>query len=176
MTYETKAVANYFIDLGISNHIDLSPMKLQKLVYFAHGWYLAIHNERLIDENIAAWSFGPVISTIYHEFKHFGNDAIDTHAVNMVFNRKMHNDYVTTIPIINRLDIRTASLLNKVWEIYSDYSAVQLSNATHACGTPWYHTWVGTGVSAGTTINDEEIKHFFIEISAKNRPTNIERK
>jgi len=70
------AVANYFIKKGIDTKKSVSPMKLQKLVYFAHGWRLALYNSPLIDEAIQAWQYGPVIPGIYHEFKHYGNRDI----------------------------------------------------------------------------------------------------
>jgi len=44
-------------------------MKLQKLVYYAHGWHLALNNEPLIDEQVECWQYGPVISSLFHEFK-----------------------------------------------------------------------------------------------------------
>ena len=66
--YSALAIANFFLE----NHKSISPMKLQKLVYFAHGWNLAISNNPLIKEPIEAWDYGPVISTIYNEFKLFG--------------------------------------------------------------------------------------------------------
>ena len=56
MAYSAFAVANAFIqrawDRGIS---DLSPMKLQKLMYFAQAWHLKIRNEPLLDDHFARW-------------------------------------------------------------------------------------------------------------------------
>ena len=80
MAYPTKAVANYFIDLANAKKIQITPMKLQKLIYFAHGWHLAIIGEPLIDECVQAWSYGPVIDSIYHEFKEYGSGPIKRHA------------------------------------------------------------------------------------------------
>ena len=59
----------------------VSPMKLQKLVYFAHGWHLAIHNRPLVNEQVEAWKFGPVFSDLYHQIKSFGNEKIDRYIV-----------------------------------------------------------------------------------------------
>lgn len=77
----TAAVANYFLDKAREDGVDLSPMKLQKLIYFAHGWHLAIYGEPLIDESVEAWAWGPVISSIYHDFKKYGRDPITSPAV-----------------------------------------------------------------------------------------------
>lgn len=55
-------------------------MHLQKLTYFAHGWYIAFNDQEqiqpLINEPFQAWEYGPVCSSIYHEFKGFGCNAI----------------------------------------------------------------------------------------------------
>ena len=71
-----KAIANYFLDKSI----DLTPMKIIKLVYIAHGWHLAITDKPLIEDYVQAWEFGPVIPDLYHEFKKYGNTPIKTYA------------------------------------------------------------------------------------------------
>lgn len=59
--FPTIAIANHFIMRRWRDGVHVSPMKLQKLVYFAPGWYLALFNKPLIDERVEAWKFGPVI-------------------------------------------------------------------------------------------------------------------
>ena len=55
MTYQAVAIANAFIDIGKQNNAtDLTPMKLQKLVYFAHGWNLGATGRPLINEEVEA--------------------------------------------------------------------------------------------------------------------------
>ncbi len=171
MSYESKAIANYFIDLATREKKSLTPMKLQKLIYFAHGWNLAIHDEPLIDEQIEAWKFGPVINTIYHEFKHFGNQPITDHATDIELDEENTLNFRIITPKINSDDIDTKALLDKVWEIYGKYSAVQLSNATHQPGTPWEQTWGSDGVPTGTDINQNIIKQFFVDLANTFRPT-----
>src|SRR5687768_9300066 len=78
--YNATSIANFFIQKGIEAGNPIDQMKVQKLVYFAHGWYLAITNQPLINEAIEAWRFGPVIPSLYHSLKHSGNQAI-THTI-----------------------------------------------------------------------------------------------
>ena len=127
MTYDTKAVANYFLELAEANRQTVSPMKLLKLLYFAHGWYLAIAGKPLLNEAIQAWSYGPVVPSIYHEFKHFGNDSITTPAKGAKRIEGGDEAFVR-------------KLLQKVWDIYSPFTAVQLSRMTHQEGSPWSET------------------------------------
>src|SRR5690242_19451838 len=77
MPFSAKAVANEFLKLAKEEHRTLSPMQVIKLVYLAHGWYLAITGRPLLDERVQAWRFGPVVPSIYHEFKKYGNGPIE---------------------------------------------------------------------------------------------------
>jgi uncharacterized phage-associated protein len=54
-----------------------SPQKLQKLCYYAQGLYMATHNgAKLFDEDFEAWTFGPVIRSLYDEYKHYAWKSI----------------------------------------------------------------------------------------------------
>lgn len=44
---------------------DLTAMKLQKLVYYAQAWHLARFGEPAFDDEIQAWSQGPVVRKLY---------------------------------------------------------------------------------------------------------------
>lgn len=49
----------------------LTNLKLQKLLYYAQAWRLALTNEPLVDEDFQAWVHGPVLPSQYHRFKEF---------------------------------------------------------------------------------------------------------
>src|SRR3990167_3308538 len=55
---------------GISN------LKLQKLVYYAQGFFLAMHETPLFENDIEAWTHGPVVPELYRQFKEFGRNSI----------------------------------------------------------------------------------------------------
>ena len=74
-------VANWFLDRADKDGKPLDPMKLQKLIYFAHGWHLALTSKPLINEHPEAWAYGPVIPSIYHRFKKYGRDAVQNRLV-----------------------------------------------------------------------------------------------
>src|SRR5260370_7712236 len=76
MPYPAKAVANEFLELAKKDGQQLTQMQLQKLVYFAYGWYLAITGTRLIDERVEGWQWGPVFPSIYKGLKRFGSSSV----------------------------------------------------------------------------------------------------
>lgn len=46
---------------------------MQKLLYVAHGWHLALYDAPLIaDEYLEAWQYGPAYASVYYEFRDFG--------------------------------------------------------------------------------------------------------
>lgn len=155
--YNPLAIANYFIELAKKEDKLISPMKLQKLVYFAHGWCLALADKPLINEKIEAWQYGPVVSSLYREFKKYGNEGITSPAVE--FKHLGDFKFANIIPTVEDNDVK--KLLEKIWEIYGGYTGWQLSNATHLEGTPWSEIWGKDGVPSNTDIPDEKIKDFF---------------
>ena len=65
-------IADYFVRLANETGDYISNLKLQKLVYYAQAWYLAISDEALFEEDFEAWVHGPVIPELYQEYKSFG--------------------------------------------------------------------------------------------------------
>src|SRR6267143_2519586 len=159
--YSAKSVANYFLELASSKGQGLSPMKLQKLVYFAHGWHLALFHKPLIDERVQAWRYGPVIPSVYHEFKRFGAQSITGTATDLDKNGLY-------LPLIPEEDKQTRAFLNRIWDVYAKFSGVQLSNMTHAPGSPWAIAWDEGGGMPEVAINDEMIRDHFVAKSKKN--------
>lgn len=114
-------VAKYFLSLADEDAGDLiSNLKLQKLVYYAQGFHLAIYDEPLFKEPIEAWTHGPVVPDLYHAYKEYGSGLI---------------------PIPNDLDDSIYSdeakeLLDDVYAVYGQFSAWKLRNMTHE-EAPW---------------------------------------
>ena len=71
-------VAKCFLYLDSENEGDgLSNLKLQKLIYYAQGFYGAIFDKPLFDNGIYAWTHGPVVPELYQEYKQHGSNRID---------------------------------------------------------------------------------------------------
>ncbi|HEY0009325.1 MAG TPA: type II toxin-antitoxin system antitoxin SocA domain-containing protein [Tepidisphaeraceae bacterium] len=177
MAHTAKAVANYFIERAIAEGKPITPMKAQKLVFFAHGWNLAIRDEDLIDEPIEAWKYGPVVRSLYGCLAEFGNQPITKPIEEFRVNTKAEGGwsfarYSPSVTDEPDPDLQTTrDLLDKVWEIYGKYTAVQLSNLSHAPGSPWdqVNTEHGGSLPNRAKIDPAIIKDFFVKQSEKNK-------
>ena len=161
MTYSPKAIANFFLELAASKGESITPMKLQKLVYYAHGWYLGYTRQPLIDEAIEAWQYGPVIPSLYHEFKQFGSCGIKSKATEFDGARF---DFVEVQP---PQEESTNKFLSNVWNSYGKYTGAKLSEMTHAEGSPWEGTWKAARGMKGADIPLDLIEQHFKAVIKK---------
>lgn len=163
MPYSPFAIANGFLKLGFGEKKEISPLKIQKLVYFSHGLNLSEYNEPLITEPIEAWKFGPVISSLYHEFKPYGNGKILEYA--LVLKREDNGELKFIRPTIQDSDSNTREIIEAVWEAFKNTNAVDLSSMTHMDGSPWKQVWI-EGLPKNTPIPDDIIKAYFKSLVA----------
>lgn len=127
----SQALANYFLDKAKSENIALSNMKLQKLMFIGYGWVLALTDKDMTDgEQFEAWMHGPVLPSVYHEMKHFGDRSITNYAT--VYDEE--SNQVSTPHV--RTDVNK-NILSKVWDVYKSFTAGSLRNLTHEDDTPW---------------------------------------
>ncbi len=124
-TLSAREVADYFlasVDEDCGDNI--TNLKLQKLVYYAQGFHLAMNDGKpLFDDPISAWAHGPVVPTLYHAFESYGANAVP---------RPQTVDYSKYTD-----DVR--KLLDEVSEVYGQFSASRLRAMTHE-EPPWTET------------------------------------
>lgn len=121
--YPSQSIANAFLAKAKENGMVLTNMQVQKLVYFAHGFYLAFKDEPLIKDEIKAWNFGPVIPPLYNALKHHGNGVV--------------SEPIDGYDVPPATDEFTCALITKVFSLYGHISGARLSAATHKEGSPW---------------------------------------
>lgn len=132
----------------------VTQMKLQKLVFFAHGLHLAKHDAPLIKERFQAWKFGPVVPSIYRDYKFYGSSPIaDTDYLFSFGNSDTRELW------LKEMDEWARESIDITWEGLKDISAAQLSNWTHKEGSPWSQNYV-KGIN-DIVIPDEQIKQYF---------------
>ena len=147
MPYPTMAVANSFIQRARGGLIpNLTPMKLQKLLFFAQSWHLKWYKKPLIDDVFCRWQYGPVIPSLYHEFKHYGDQPIDRFGT-----------FVSPLGAIEAFvfddDQNAMHVIEEVIRAYGIYTGPQLSNITHRPGS----AWAATGGADGGPIQNEKL-------------------
>lgn len=151
MAYSAMAVANTFIRRMKENRLaDLTPMKLQKLLYFAQGWHLEHYRVPLIDDFFARWTYGPVIPSLYHDFKEYGAGQIADYGGHIVLEG---GSYVKKRPIVPDEDVSTWQLVDAIINTYGGFNGPQLSALTHLPGTAW-----SINGSDGSVITNDELR------------------
>ncbi|HEX9652844.1 MAG TPA: type II toxin-antitoxin system antitoxin SocA domain-containing protein, partial [bacterium] len=70
-------IADYLISYAQSKDIKITPLEVQKYLFYAQGWHLAVSDSVLFDDKFEAWTHGPVIKKIYGRFKKFERNNID---------------------------------------------------------------------------------------------------
>lgn len=178
MPYKSDAIANFFIAHDGAAEAKLTPMKLQKLVYFSHGWHLATTDLPLIEEPVQAWQYGPVIVSLYHALKAHQNTPV-TNPIQTFDWVRENGKPVEPLRISSK--VRTISdhpdemefseaLLERMWKVYGHHSAIQLSKMTHEEGSPWDQVskkFPGT-LPQGLEIPNELIREYFAQKRAEN--------
>ena len=69
-------VGNSILQRGFKENIDITPMKLQKLIYLVYKRYYQETGKALFSERFEVWKYGPVLTSVYDEFKKYKSNAI----------------------------------------------------------------------------------------------------
>ena len=125
MPHPSVQVANQLL----AAHGDVSHMKLQKLLYYANGWWLATHGEPLLNEPPQVWRYGPVFRGLYGIFARFGHSSIGTPV--------SPGPFPNGVNLVEGDNGNVTPFLDWIWQEHGHKTAGQLSDETHALGTPW---------------------------------------
>jgi uncharacterized phage-associated protein len=137
-----KDVADYFLAKTKNDDDEkITNLKLQKLLYYAQGFHLALFNEELYPENIEAWTHGPVCPEIYHEFKKYGSNIIPCDDCEKDFDKIFSKEQM--------------ELLDEVYDVFGQFSAWKLRDMTHE-----EPTWINNKDSA-SEITKKEMEEYF---------------
>lgn len=120
--YNSRHVANFLIERGLSSQRPITPLQVVQLVYLSHGWMLAVHDRPLIVEPVEAWGYGPFISDLYYALKFYSPGPV--------------LNPLTTVGI-PQFDDQAILIMADTFDKYAHLSGVQLLRLSHAPGTPW---------------------------------------
>ena len=125
--YKAMDVANFIVyyannDLNLEE-FSLTPLKLQKILYYVSAEYLKKFGKRLFTEDFQKWQYGPVVKDVYHEFKLFGFHHI-------VKPKAILERDIGSLGSFTRKDFDATFLL-------SDTDFMEVAQATIAYYMPW---------------------------------------
>ena len=118
-------VAKYFLATRDATRDDpITPLKIQKLLYYAQGFFLAMQNgQPLFSEDIKAWKQGPVVRDVYEKYRRYRSNPIDS-----------PDDLDPS-----EFPPEVREILDAVSDLYGRCSAARLSEMTHD-EPPWMNT------------------------------------
>jgi uncharacterized phage-associated protein len=136
-------VAGTLINLSHEKGDPVSNLKLQKLLYYAQAWYLALYDRALFDDQIEAWVHGPVVPCIFRQYKEYRWTPISP---------------VLTQPVTKKIDQH----LRDVWRVYGKFAAGKLERLTHS-ERPWKDAREGLPIDAPShnVITVQSIKKYY---------------
>jgi uncharacterized phage-associated protein len=148
MAVSVHAVADYFIrKVDREAGDDMTHFKLQKLLYYAQAWYLAMHDEPMFQAQFEGWVHGPVCRDVYERFRHVARNPIPP-------------EDATSDPV--ELDDNAHAFLDEVWDSYGQYTAPKLERMTHE-EDPWLNARMGLAADEeGHNLLDEDcMRHYY---------------
>jgi uncharacterized phage-associated protein len=140
----TNKVADWFIRFAHEVGDPITNLKLQKLVYYAQAWHLALNGTRLMPAQFQAWVHGPVCHPLYQRFRKYAWNPISEDVEEP------------------GLPTEVESHLREIMEVYGGFTAWDLERLTHA-EEPWRKARGGIAPDAPSTsvIADEEMRRFY---------------
>lgn len=143
MSYDALDVSEYIIYYIQSTGGIISPLKLQKILYFIQADFLVSTGKPCFSDEIFAYDYGPVIPSVYQKYKIYGGGFIPCR----------YSDSF----IINKAD---KERINEMVDLCQPYSATELTAIIHQ-QAPWknnYHS------DSHAVITKAEIEEYFRKI------------
>ena len=140
MSFNALDIANkVIINTDIDKGDIISNFKLQKIMYYLQGFNLAFFDEKLFEDDIEAWQYGPVVPSVYNKFKEHGKSGIlISHDVKEIILKNEEQE----------------DMFKQVLEEYGKFSAIRLMEMTHE-ELPWKSTEIRA------TIDTDLMKRYF---------------
>lgn len=142
---------------------EVTPLALQKMLYFIQGIHMVLFDKELFGEDCEAWAHGPVFRDVYEVFKSFKYNPIDDTRFAMFQNR------------FNELTVEEKKVIDLVVESFGMYSGKVLERITHG-ERPWLEARANClpGESSDEVISKDTIKVYFSDVARKYELCSVE--
>lgn len=130
--YSALTIANYVIYFAKERQLEINNLKLQKILYFIQSRFLVEEGHSIFKDQIEKWKLGPVIPSVYHEFKGYGRSQIDE-PTSYIEYTEVDGEGSFEIKEFNQDDIdsETRQLLDDTIEKLSKFETFELVKKTH---------------------------------------------
>lgn len=131
---------------------DITPMALQKILYYAQSFFQALFNKPLFTDACQAWVHGPVYPDVYYKYRGFGYDPIKLPEI----------DFCSDSSGLSATEI---NFLDAIIVAFGRYSGTTLKAMTHN-EQPWLETRgsLRPNDRCVTVIDSTLINHYFTKI------------
>lgn len=147
----TSQIADYLLAEANERGELLTPLKLQKLLFYADAWYMALFDEELTTEQFQAWVHGPVALSQWHRFKEY--------------------QWRPIVEDISKPELASATCkhLDEIMDVFGSESATALEIMTHQ-EKPWVEARDGLPdhVPSTARISKETTKLFYRSVAEEN--------
>jgi len=129
--YDARAVANTIVAMAAGTGQRVSHLKLQKLLFLCHAFYIVSRGRPLVKREFEAWKRGPVHRDVYEAFRKYSRRPIDQPAERL---DPVRRTWSIIAPVE---DDDVVAVMRRVLDFYLGWSARQLVDLTHAKEGPW---------------------------------------
>ena len=152
---EIEIIAEYLIMTGK----EITPLALQKILYYAQGFYKAFFDKFLFENDCEAWVHGPVFTNIYDKYKDFKSANI-----------QLYNEYDVGDIIADE----KRGILDVIIKYFGYYNGKALEKMSHY-ETPWINARKGLlpMENSNNIISKEDIEEYFKKVKEKYDMINI---
>lgn len=134
--------------------VEVTPLALQKILYFIQGIYMVVCGKPLYEEDCLAWIHGPVYESVYEMFKTFKYNPIDDRRFVMFKNR------------FRELSEGEKEVIDLIINSFGIYSGKALEAITHN-EEPWQRAREGylPDQPSNVVIEKSAIKEYFARVA-----------
>jgi uncharacterized phage-associated protein len=158
-------IANELVKLAAESGDTLDQMRLQELVYIAHGWCLAITGEPLTGDRPEALEHGPEYRRLADVLARWGIDPV-SEEIRSLGDARLCSKMDAISRSGGELLAHERDILVRTYANYRSLETAQLATLTRAEGTPWHRVFAG-GAGKSRDIPHGMIRAQFADIAAK---------
>jgi len=123
--YSALAVANAFIEASKQKRLrKLTPMKLNRLMFFAQVASLQTHDCALFDDFFCWWETGAVIPSIFHKFEFYRDRKIKAYGSCIIEKDGM---LTSNTPFMQEYDLGSWKIIDEIVRKYEHHSGNEMA-------------------------------------------------